>query len=210
MGKGGQGGKRQTGVAFVRRRQRLAVRKIDCGQGRGRERGLYSQVGRQAAGNKTRIRCHHKFFEDGAPWRYRTLKSRKRRRCSVTTIAEKIAIPEDLSGPHRPLQSQGVARIRRQPGQKERRQADPGDRDQPDARRRGQDHHHRRPGRCAEQDRQEGGDLPARAEPGAGVRHEGRRRRRRLRAGRADGRHQPALHRRLQRDRAGQQPARRR
>jgi formyltetrahydrofolate synthetase len=42
-------------------------------------------------------------------------------------------------------------------------------------------------------------------EPGAwaGLRHEGRRRRRRLRAGRADGRHQPAFHRRLRRHRAG-------
>ena len=36
---------------------------------------------------------------------------------------------------------------------------------------------------------------------GPGVRHEGRRGRRRLCAGRADGRHQPAFHRRLQRDR---------
>ena len=51
--------------------------------------------------------------------------------------------------------------------------------------------------------RQEGADLPARAGAGAGVRHEGRRRRRRLCAGRADGRHQPAFHRRLRRDRAG-------
>ena len=37
---------------------------------------------------------------------------------------------------------------------------------------------------------------------GPGVRHEGRRGRRRLRPGRADGGHQPALHRRLRRDRS--------
>ena len=43
------------------------------------------------------------------------------------------------------------------------RQADPGDGDQPDARRRGQDHHHGRPGRRAQPHRQEGDDLPARA-----------------------------------------------
>ena len=43
---------------------------------------------------------------------------------------------------------------------------------------------------------------------GPGVRHEGRRGRRRLRAGGADGGHQPALHRRLRRDPARQQPAR--
>ncbi len=49
--------------------------------------------------------------------------------------------------------------------------------------------------------------LPARAGAGAGVRHEGRRRGRRLLAGGADGRHQPALHRRFRRHRARQQPA---
>ena len=56
--------------------------------------------------------------------------------------------------------------------------------------------------------RQAGDHLPARAGARAGVRHEGRRRRRRLLAGRADGGHQPALHRRLRRHRARQQPAR--
>ena len=44
---------------------------------------------------------------------------------------------------------------------------------------------------------------------GPGVRDEGRRGGRRLRAGGADGRHQPAFHRRLPRDRRRQQPARR-
>ena len=64
--------------------------------------------------------------------------------------------------------------------------------------------------RCAQPDRQEGADLPARAGARPGVRHEGWRGRRRLLAGRADGGHQPALHRRLRRHRAGQQPAGRR
>ena len=45
---------------------------------------------------------------------------------------------------------------------------------------------------------------------GPSLRHEGRRRRRRLRAGRADGRHQPAFHRRLPRHHLGAQSARRR
>ena len=79
----------------------------------------------------------------------------------------------------------------------------------PDAGGRRQDHDHGGPGRRAEPDRQEGGGLPARAFARAGLRHEGRRRRRRLRAGRADGGHQPAFHRRLPRDRRRQQPARR-
>ena len=89
-----------------------------------------------------------------------------------------------------------------------RRQADPRHRDQPDAGGRGQDDHHGRPRRRAEPHRQEGDDLPARAVARAGVRREGRRGRRRLRAGGADGGHQPPLHRRLQRDRAREQPAR--
>ena len=47
-------------------------------------------------------------------------------------------------------------------------------------------------------------------EPSLGpvLRHEGRRGGRRLRAGRADGGHQPAFHRRLPRDRRREQPAR--
>ena len=52
-------------------------------------------------------------------------------------------------------------------------------------------------------------DLPARAFARARVRDEGRRGGRRLRAGRADGGHQPAFHRRLPRDRGREQPARR-
>jgi DNA repair photolyase len=72
---------------------------------------------------------------------------------------------------------------------------------------RGQDHHHRRPGRRAEPHRQARRHCAARTLARAGVRHEGRGGRRRLCAGGADGGHQPALHRRLQRHRAGPQPA---
>ena len=89
-----------------------------------------------------------------------------------------------------------------------RRQADPRHRHHPDAGRRGQDHDHGRAWRCAERDRQEGHDLHSRAVAWALLRGEGRRRRRRLRAGRADGGHQPAFHRRLPRHRCRQQSAR--
>ena len=58
-------------------------------------------------------------------------------------------------------------------------------------------------------DRQEGDPLPARAEPRAVLRRQGRRGRRRLCPGRADGGHQPPFHRRFPRDRRRQQPARR-
>ena len=68
----------------------------------------------------------------------------------------------------------------------------------------------RGPGRRARPHRQEGHDRAARAFAGPGVRHEGRCHRRRPGAGGAHGRHQPALHRRLQRHGAGQQPAGRR
>ena len=78
-----------------------------------------------------------------------------------------------------------------------------------DAGGRGQDHHHGRPDRCAQPHRQEGDALHARAVARPVVRHEGRRRRRRLRAGRADGGHQSALHRRFPRHHVGEQSARR-
>ena len=76
-----------------------------------------------------------------------------------------------------------------------------------DAGRRGQDHHHGRPHRRAQPDRQEGDAVPARALARPLLRRQRRRRRRRLCAGGADGRHQSALHRRLPRHRRGQQPA---
>ena len=56
--------------------------------------------------------------------------------------------------------------------------------------------------------RPQAGALPARGLARAGLRDQGRRGRRRLRAGRADGGPEPALHRRHPRDRRGEQPAR--
>ena len=90
----------------------------------------------------------------------------------------------------------------------EERQADPGDRDNADAGRRRQDHDHGRLDRRAQSHRQEGDAVPARAVARALVRHEGGRRRRRLRPGGADGGHQSALHRRLPCHRLGAQSAR--
>ena len=57
--------------------------------------------------------------------------------------------------------------------------------------------------------RQEAGALPARGLARPGLRDQGRRGRRRLRAGRPDGGPQPPLHGRHPRDRRGEQPARR-
>ena len=92
--------------------------------------------------------------------------------------------------------------------EQEERQADPGHGDHADAGGRGQDHHHGRPRptrsttsarrRCC---------ACASRRSGPSLRHEGRRRRRRLRPGRADGGHQPALHRRLPRHHVGAQSA---
>ena len=91
-------------------------------------------------------------------------------------------------------------------GQPER-PSGPGDRDQPDAGRRGQDHDDGGPRRRAERHRQEGGDLHPRSLARAELRHEGRRRGRRLRPGRADGGHEPPFHRRFPRDHVSAQPA---
>ena len=57
--------------------------------------------------------------------------------------------------------------------------------------------------------RPQAGALPARGLARAGLRDQGRRGRRRLRPGRADGGPEPPLHRRHPRDRRGEQPARR-
>ena len=109
----------------------------------------------------------------------------------------------------RPLQGQGVDGLHQVAAKQAERQADPGLRDHADAGRRGQDHDHGRPHRRAQPHRQEGDAVPARAVARPVVRHEGRRRRRRLCPGRADGGHQSALHRRLPRHHLGEQPARR-
>ena len=80
-------------------------------------------------------------------------------------------------------------------------------RDHADAARRGQDHHHgrARPGDAPH--RQAGHHRDPPAVDGPDVRHQGRRRRRRLQPGRADGAAQPAPHRRLPRRHRGPQPA---
>ncbi len=91
----------------------------------------------------------------------------------------------------RAFQGQGFARVSRQPEAEAQCEARPGDGDDAHARGRGQDHHHGGAGRRAQSHRQESDDLPARAFARAGVRHEGRSGRRRLRPGRADGGHQP-------------------
>ena len=88
-----------------------------------------------------------------------------------------------------------------------RRQTRAGDGDFANARRRGQDHHHHRPGRCAEsagrqRDRGAQGTVL-----GALLRHEGRRHRRWLGPNRAHDGHQPTLQRRPARRDRGPQPA---
>ncbi len=108
-----------------------------------------------------------------------------------------------------PLQGQGVDGLHQVAQGQEERQADPGHRDHADAGGRGQDHHHGRPHRRAQPHRQEGDDVPARAVARPVLRRQGRRGRRRLRPGRADGGHQPPLHRRLPRHRHRAQPAQR-
>ena len=85
---------------------------------------------------------------------------------------------------------------------------DPGHGHLPHSGRGRQDHHDGRPWRCAQSHRQEVDHLPARAGPRPGLRHEGRRRRWWLCAGRAHGGHQPPLHGRLLRHRTREQPAR--
>ena len=71
-----------------------------------------------------------------------------------------------------------------------------------------ENHHQRRPQRRALPPRQALDRLPARTVARPLLRHEGWRRRRWLLAGRADGGHQPAFHRRFPRHRQRAQPAR--
>ena len=78
-----------------------------------------------------------------------------------------------------------------------------------DAARRGQVHDDRRAGAGPEQDRPQGVGQHPPAVARAGLRHQGRRRRRRLQPGHPDGGLQPPSHRRRPRDRRGAQPRRR-
>ena len=120
---------------------------------------------------------------------------------------DRLGIAPEASGPLRPRQGEDHPRPYRLAGGPAGRQADPGHGDHADAGRRGQDHHHRRPRRRPQPDRQEHRHGAARAEPRPLLRRQGRRRRRRLRPGGADGGHQPPLHRRFSCHRRRQQPA---
>ena len=91
----------------------------------------------------------------------------------IGTVAAKLGIPEEHLEPYGHTKAKISLDYLASPLRPAGRQADPGDGDDPDAGGRGQDHDHRRPRRRAEPDRQEGGDLPARAVARAGVRHEG-------------------------------------
>ena len=90
-----------------------------------------------------------------------------------------------------------------------RREADLRHGDHADEGRRGQDDDVGRAHPGPRRDRQEPGALPARGLGRARLRDQGRRGRRRLRAGRADGGPEPPLHGRPPRDRRREQPARR-
>ena len=88
------------------------------------------------------------------------------------------------------------------------READRRHCDHADEGRRGQDDDVRVADAGPRSHRQASCALPARGVARAGVRDQGRRGRRRLHAGRADGGHEPPLHRRHPRDRRREQPAR--
>ena len=107
----------------------------------------------------------------------------------------------------RPRQGKDHRRFHRSREGQQGRQADPGHRDQSDAGRRRQDDHHGRPRRRAEPHRQEGRGLHPRGLARTLFRRQGRRRRRRLCAGRADGGHEPPFHRRFPRHHHGAQSA---
>ena len=107
----------------------------------------------------------------------------------------------------RPSQGEGRPDLSGVLGRPAARPAGPGDGAVADPAGGGQDHDHRRPHRRAARIGTACGRLPARAVDGTSVRHEGRGGRRWLQPGRPDDRDQPALHRRLRRDRRCEQPA---
>ena len=127
----------------------------------------------------------------------------------IEQIAEACGLLARRDRALRPLQGQDrlerdrAARrpARRQAGLRGGHDADQGGRGQDDDARRAHAGHGPH--------RQARGRVPARAVARPGVRHQGRRGRRRHDADRADGGPQPPLHRRHPRDRRGEQPARR-
>ncbi len=125
----------------------------------------------------------------------------------IAEVAAKVGIPADALVPYGTTKAKVSFALHRPAEGPQGRQAHPRHRHQPDAGRRGQDDDDRRSRRRPQPHRQEGDDVPARALARALLRREGRRGRRRLRAGGAHGGHQPALHRRLPRHHVGAQPA---
>ncbi len=125
----------------------------------------------------------------------------------ITEIAEEIGPPRRRGRALRPLQGEGRPLRSRAPRRPAERQARRRHRDHADEGGRGQDDDRGRAHPGPRQDRQEPGALPARGVARAGVRDQGRRGRRRLLAGRADGGPEPPLHRRHPRDRRREQPA---
>ena len=147
--------------------------------------------------------------------------SRKERRhmLSGLEIAQEAAAASDRGGRRRRRDragrapalrhdaSQGVAVDPGPPRRPPERQARDHDRDHTDEGRRGQDHDLRLAHPGPRGDRQGRDPRPAGTVDGAGLRDQGRRHRRRLRPGRADGRDQPPLERRFPRDHRRPQPA---
>ena len=125
----------------------------------------------------------------------------------IAEVAAKVGIPADALVPYGTTKAKvsfDYIRLAERPAGREARSRH---RHQSDAGRRGQDDDDGRPRRRPQPHRQEGHDVPARAVARPLLRRKGRRGRRRLRPGRADGGHQPPLHRRLPRYHVGAQPA---
>ena len=125
----------------------------------------------------------------------------------IAEVAAKVGIPADALVPYGTTKAKVSFDYINSLKDRQGRQAHPRHRHQPDAGRRRQDDDDGRPRRRPQPHRQEGDDVPARALARALLRRQGRRGRRRLCPGRADGGHQPPLHRRLPRHHVGAQPA---
>ena len=126
----------------------------------------------------------------------------------ITEIAAAAGLEPDELDPYGTVQGQGLplgARAARGPARREARLRD---RDHADEVRRGEDDHLGLADAGPRRDRPQARALPARGVARPGVRDQGWSRRRRLRAGRADGGHEPPLHRRHPRHRRREQPAR--
>ena len=149
-----------------------------------------------------------------APWGHRMAEfksdieiARAAKKKPIQEIGAKARHSRRAPAALRPRQGKDLGRVHRLQARRQGRQADPGHRDQPDAGRRRQDHHDGRPRRRAEPHRQEGDHLHPRGVARAEFRRQGRCRRRRLCAGRADGGHEPPFHRRFPRHHHGAQSA---